>query len=69
MPSLNLQPTPLLFSVDRAAQLLGISVKTVRRETTIGRLPCARVGSRTIRYSQEHIDEYIRRCTDDGRAA
>jgi predicted DNA-binding transcriptional regulator AlpA len=61
----------MLFDATRTAQLLGISVKTVRRETTIGRLPCARIGlgSRAIRYNLQMLDEYIRRCTDDGRAA
>jgi DNA-binding transcriptional MerR regulator len=71
MPPLDQRPEPLLFDAVRATQLLGVSVKTVRRETMIGRLPCARVGvgGRSIRYSHEHIAEYIRRCTDVGRPA
>lgn len=65
------QPEPLLFDVAEAARLLGVCVSTLRRETMIGRMPCARVGGggRAIRYSLDHVAEYIRRCTDDGRAA
>lgn len=71
MPDHDNQPIPLLFDVNHAALLLGVCVKTLRRETMIGRMPCARVGpgGRAIRYSLDHVREYIRRCDDDGRAA
>lgn len=71
MPDHDHQIEPLLFDVAYAALLLGVCVSTLRRETMIGRMPCARVGpgGRAIRYSLAHVREYIRRCDDDGRAA
>lgn len=69
MPNHDPQPVPLLFDAAHAALLLGVCVNTVRRETIIGRLPCARIGlgSRAIRYNLAMLDEFIRRCHDDGR--
>lgn len=69
MPSPPIEP--LLFNIAKAAQLLGISEVTVRRETTLGHLTCVRVGvgQRTIRFTRAHIDEYIDRRTDDGTLA
>ncbi|MGV8846765.1 helix-turn-helix domain-containing protein [Tessaracoccus sp.] len=57
---------PLLFNITIAAELLGLEVKTLRRELASGRLPCARVGvgSRTIRFNQAHLAEYRRRATN-----
>ena len=59
-------PVPLLFGIDRAAELLGLGVKTLRRELAMGRLPCARLGAGggSIRFTHEHLAEYVRRATN-----
>ena len=48
-----------LLSVREAARLLNVTESTVYRLTKVGSLPHLRVG-RSIRFSEEILDEYIR---------
>lgn len=56
-----------LFTVDDVADALRISVRTLRRATTCGTLPCHRLG-RAIRYTRNDIDVYLQRVADSGVA-
>lgn len=56
-----------LFTVVDLADALQVSVRTLRRATTRGTLPCHRLG-RAIRYTSEDIDVYLARISDSGVA-
>jgi excisionase family DNA binding protein len=59
----NVDPVEDRFSIDEAAQMIGISAISVRREIQRGRLGCYRIcGGRVLRVGRSHIEEYLRRC-------
>lgn len=49
---------PLLLTVARAAEILGLSEYSVRRAIAAGEMPYRRVG-RAIRVTRTDIDEYL----------
>ncbi len=49
---------PLMTAKD-VADYLGLALGTVLKMSSDGRLPSVRVGSRTLRFKPEAIDEYI----------
>ncbi|HEU5036076.1 MAG TPA: helix-turn-helix domain-containing protein [Nocardioides sp.] len=51
--------TRRLVSLAEAAEILGLSVKTVRRYVATGDLDAVRLGRRTIRIKAESIDRLI----------
>lgn len=52
------------FDEAEAARRLTISKATLSRERLAGRIHPIRIGPRVIRYTQEILDEYRRRCPD-----
>jgi len=52
-------PTRRLISLTEAAEILAVSVKTVRRYVAVGELDAVRLGRRTIRVKAESIDRLI----------
>lgn len=52
-------PTRRLVSLPEAADILGLSVKTVRRYIASGDLDAVRLGQRTIRVRVESLDQLI----------
>lgn len=48
-----------LVSKDKAAELLGVSVRTVERLVAAGSLPVYRVSQRSLRIAREDIDDYL----------
>jgi excisionase family DNA binding protein len=60
----SLSPPGDPMTVKDAARLLSLSVDTVYREVSTGRLGHARVGptGRRIFISAEDVDDYLRRC-------
>ncbi len=53
------KPSPLrLFDPKWVAELLGISLSTVRREIRLRRLPCHRIG-RAVRVSAADLEAYL----------
>lgn len=52
-------PARRLVSLPEAADILGLSVKTVRRYIASGDLDAVRLGSRTIRIKTESLDRLI----------
>ena len=52
-------PARRLVSIIVAAEILGISARTVRRLIAAGELDAVRVGRRTIRIKTESIDRLI----------
>lgn len=55
------QPTVVrrLVSLTEAAEILGLSVKTVRRYIAAGELDAVRLGRRVIRIKAESLDRLI----------
>jgi excisionase family DNA binding protein len=51
--------TRRLVSITEAAEILGVSTKTVRRAIAAGDLEAVRLGRRTIRIKAESIDRMI----------
>ncbi|WP_083837267.1 helix-turn-helix domain-containing protein [Gordonia effusa] len=47
------------LSIDQAAQLLGVSSKTVRRWIAAGRLSARRAGPRLIRVDSRELDRFM----------
>ena len=52
-------PTRRLVSLPEAADILGLSVKTVRRYIASGDLDAVRLGRRTIRIKTDSLDRLI----------
>lgn len=52
-------PIRRLVSLTEAAEILAVSVKTVRRYVAAGDLDAVRLGRRTIRIKAESIDRMI----------
>lgn len=48
-----------LYTLDEAAQQLRVSVRTVQRAVKAGRLPCRRLGTRTIRFTEDDLRAYV----------
>jgi excisionase family DNA binding protein len=48
------------FTIDQAADLLGVDRSTIRRAIASGRLQASRLGPRLIRISAEALDAYLR---------
>lgn len=59
------------FSEAEVAEKLNISVKTLRRWRKSGVISCVISPTGRVQYSQDHIDEYLKKCTqhDKLRAA
>ena len=53
-----------LLDVHEVAELLHISVSTVRRRTVEGTLPAARFSRQCVRYRQADVTEYIASCVN-----
>lgn len=51
-----------LHTEPEAARLLGLSRLTLKRERQRGHIEYTLLGVRLIRYSQQQLDEYLRRC-------
>lgn len=64
-PSDSLKAERGLYTVDDVAEALRVSVRTLRRATTCGFLPCHRLG-RVIRYTRDDVDVYLARIADSG---
>ena len=54
-------PKPEWLSLQQAATIYGISVDTLRRHISAGRLPASRLGVRLIRVRVEDLDRLFRR--------
>ncbi len=52
-------PTRRLIPLTEAAEILAVSVKTVRRYVAAGELDAVRLGRRTIRIKTESLDRLI----------
>jgi excisionase family DNA binding protein len=48
-----------VFSPVEAGQLLGLSVRTLRTLTALGKLPAIRLSARRIGYAREDLDRFI----------
>lgn len=48
----------LLYRINEAAQMCGVSENTIRREVGYGNLPSVRVG-RSLRFHKQDIDSFI----------
>lgn len=55
---------PKKFTAEQAAELLGISVATLHRERTAGRIRAYRPGNRRIYYLENELAAYVERATD-----
>lgn len=50
-----------LLSLSQAAEILGLSIKTIRRRIAAGDLPAYRSGRRLIRVKASDLDRLLRR--------
>lgn len=55
----EVQEPPLLLTVDEVARLLGISVRSVWRLTSLGELPGPITLGRSKRWARRAIEEYV----------
>ena len=46
------------YTIQATADLLGVSHNTVRRMIADGRLPCVRIGHRTVRITDKALADY-----------
>ena len=53
------QPVPEWLSLQQAAQLLGVSVDTIRRRIAAGVLPASRCGARLIRVRATDLESVL----------
>lgn len=53
------QPVPEWLSLQQAAQLLGVSVDTIRRRIAAGVLPASRCGARLIRVRAADLESVL----------
>src|SRR4051812_18230780 len=63
-------PLPRRYTVEGAAELLGLSVDSVRREIGARRLGCYRLGpgGRILRVGEHHLAAYLEGCNHPCRA-
>ena len=54
-----------VFTAEEVADLLSVSVRTLRRVTTVGTLRCHRIGGAT-RYTAADMATYLERVADEG---
>jgi len=54
------QPAPEWLSLQQAAPIYGVSVDTLRRRISAGKLPASRFGVRLIRVRVEDLDRLYR---------
>jgi len=54
------QPAPEWLSLQQAATIYGVSVDTLRRRISAGKLPASRFGVRLIRVRVEDLDRLYR---------
>lgn len=54
------QPAPEWLSLQQAALVYGVSVDTLRRRISAGRLPASRFGERLIRVRVEDLDRLFK---------
>jgi excisionase family DNA binding protein len=57
---------PTYLSLDEAAEMLSVSVKTLRRRISEGSLPGYRCGRRHIRVRLDELESTIRRIPSSG---
>jgi len=57
----NTISTSQLLSPNQAAELLGLSVRTIRRRIATGQLPAYRSGRKVIRIKTADLDRIFRR--------
>ena len=50
-----------LLTVEEAAKLLKVSAKTIRRWYQEGKIPCYRLGYRTVRIFPSEVESYLQR--------
>ena len=50
-----------LLAPDAAAEVLGVSARTLRRRVADGDIPAIRLGPRTIRFDPDDLADYIER--------
>ncbi len=53
------------YTAEEVADMLHVSVRTLRRVTTVGTMPCRRIG-RAVRYTAADISTYLERVADEG---
>jgi len=58
-----------VYTLDQVAELLGVSVPTVRRFVKSGHLRAARLGWRTLRFSDEAVRDFLRGMETGGVAS
>jgi len=61
MMTTNTISTSHLLSPNQAAELLGLSVRTIRRRIASGQLPAYRSGRKVIRIKTADLDRIFRR--------
>jgi excisionase family DNA binding protein len=59
--------SPLLVAPDKAAKMLGISVRTLFRLNKSGEIPAVRIGA-SVRYSPQALDAWVQSKLTDGAA-
>ncbi|GAA1242460.1 helix-turn-helix transcriptional regulator [Oryzihumus leptocrescens] len=62
-------PVPRLLTATEVADILRLSISTVRALTIRGDIPCRRLAGRSIRYTDADLHAYIAASSDDGLAA
>ncbi|MBJ7535439.1 helix-turn-helix domain-containing protein [Rhodomicrobium vannielii ATCC 17100] len=55
---------PKRYSTKEAATILGVSPATLNRERRLGCIRFYRPGGRRIYYLEDHLSEYIERCSE-----
>ncbi len=56
---MTVKPQRLLFTMDEAAEMLGISTRTLLAHVTAGDLRYVLIGKRTRKFTQSDIDAFI----------
>lgn len=61
LPRYPMKPTPKpdLVDVTRAAELLGVRPKTIRKMTSERRIPCVKLSSRCVRYDPAALAAWV----------
>ena len=58
-----------VYTLDQVAEVLGVSVPTVRRFVKSGQLRAARLGWRTLRFSDEAVRDFLKSMEQTGGVA